>query len=567
MIVKRWLYKETPAAEKVEALSAAINVNRFISSILLQRGIEDFETARNFFRPSLDNLHDPFLMKDMHKAVNRLKKALDNEEKILIYGDYDVDGTTAVALVYSYLRKFYPSCEIYIPDRYAEGYGVSLAGIEYAEANGFSLIIALDCGIKSFELVRVATQKGIDFVICDHHLPEETVPGAVAVLDPKQEDCQYPCAELSGCGLGFKFMQAYAKLYRDEKELFNYLDLVAVSIASDIVPIVDENRVLAYFGLKKLNENPLPGLKALKDIANLKSDLDISGIVFTLGPRINAAGRVAHGRAAVELLVAKTEAEALQLAEKINLKNEVRKEFDSSITEEAIAMIETNNAVAMRKSTVLFKNTWHKGVIGIVAARCVEKYYRPTVILTESNNKITGSARSVYGFDLYNAILGCSDLLEKFGGHKYAAGLTLDASNLEAFQQRFEEVVSSTITDDMLIPVIDIDVQVRFDAITPKFLNVLKQMGPFGPENQKPVFEASGVYVFNSLTSFKDRHIKFLAKQEGCESIFQAVGFDLGDYYEMVARGDSFRMAFTIEENVYNGMTSVQLRIKDLKFD
>ena len=566
-MVKRWLYKETPQSEKVQSLSAAINVNPYIASILIQRGIEDYDTAKKFFRPSLDNLHDPFLMKDMHKAVTRLKKALDNEEKILIYGDYDVDGTTAVALVYSYLRKFYPNCEIYIPDRYAEGYGISLAGIEYAETNGFSLIIALDCGIKSFELVRVATQKGIDFVICDHHLPEETVPGAVAVLDPKQDDCEYPCAELSGCGLGFKFMQAYAKLYRDEKELFNYLDLVAVSIASDIVPIVDENRVLAHFGLKKLNEHPLPGLKALKDIANLKNELDISGIVFTLGPRINAAGRVAHGRAAVELLVAKTEEEANQLAEKINLKNEVRKEFDSSITEEAIAMIETNNAVALRKSTVLFKNTWHKGVIGIVAARCVEKFYRPTVILTESNNKITGSARSVYGFDLYNAILGCSDLLEKFGGHKYAAGLTLDASNLEAFQQRFEEVVSSTITDDMLIPVIDVDTPIRFDAISPKFLNILKQMGPFGPENQKPVFEASGVYVFNSLSSFKDRHIKFLAKQEGCESVFQAVGFDFADAYEMVARGDSFRMAFTIEENVYNGITSVQLRIKDLKFD
>lgn len=566
-MVKRWLYKEMPKGENVQALSAAINVNPYISSILLQRGIADFESAKKFFRPSLENLHDPFLMKDMRKAVARLKTALDNEEKILIYGDYDVDGTTAVALVYSYLRKFYPNTEIYIPDRYAEGYGISLAGIEYAETNGFSLIIALDCGIKSFELVRVATQKGIDFVICDHHLPEETVPGAVAVLDPKQEDCGYPCGDLSGCGLGFKFMQAYARLYRDENEVFNYLDLVAVSIASDIVPITDENRVLAHFGLKKLNENPIPGLKALKDIANLKNELDISGIVFTLGPRINAAGRVAHGRAAVELLVAKTEEEANQLAEKINLKNEVRKEFDSSITEEAIAMIETNNAVAMRKSTVLFKNTWHKGVIGIVAARCVEKFYRPTVILTESNNKITGSARSVYGFDLYNAILGCSDLLEKFGGHKYAAGLTLDASNLEAFQQRFEEVVSSTITDDMLIPVIDVDVSVRFDAITPKFLNVLKQMGPFGPENQKPVFEASGVYVFNSLSSFKDRHIKFLAKQDGCECVFQAVGFDFAGAYEMVARGDFFRMAFTIEENIYNGITSVQLRIKDLKFD
>lgn len=567
MMVKRWLHKEIPPKEQVEQLSKAINTNSYLSSILFQRGIHDFEGAKKYFRPELEDLHDPFLMKDMEKAVTRLKTALDKEEKILIYGDYDVDGTTAVALVYSYLRKFYQNCEVYIPDRYAEGYGVSLAGIEWAEQNGYTLIIALDCGIKSFELVHLASQKGIDFVICDHHLPEETVPVAVAVLDPKQEDCGYPCPDLSGCGLGFKFMQAYARRYRDEKELNNFLDLVAVSIASDIVPITGENRVLAYFGLKKLNEDPLPGLKALKDIANIKNDLDVSGIVFTLGPRINAAGRVAHGRAAVDLLIAETEEEANALAEKINLKNEVRKEFDSSITEEAIAMIETNNLLRSSKSTVLFKNTWHKGVIGIVAARCVEKYYRPTVILTESNNKITGSARSVYGFDLYNAILGCSDLLEKFGGHKYAAGLTLDVSNLEAFQQRFEEVVSSTITDDMLIPVVDIDLPIQLDAISPKFLNILKQMGPFGPENQKPVFEARNVYVFNSLSSFKDRHIKFLVGQDGSDSVFQAVGFDQVEYYQGIARGDAFRMAFTIEENVYNGTTSVQLRIKDIKFD
>jgi single-stranded-DNA-specific exonuclease len=566
-MIKRWLYRETPSKEHVEQLSKEINVNPYLSAILLQRGIKDFTSAKQFFRPTLADLHDPFLMKDMDKAVKRLKAALDAEEKILIYGDYDVDGTTAVSLVYSYLKKFYPNCEVYIPDRYAEGYGISLAGIEWAEQNGYSLIIALDCGIKSFELVRVANQRGIDFIICDHHLPDETVPGAVAVLDPKRDDCNYPCSDLSGCGLGFKLIQAYARLHRNESEIFAYLDLVAVSIASDIVPITDENRVLAFFGLKKLNEDPLPGLKALKDIANIRNELDVAGIVFTLGPRINAAGRVAHGRAAVELLISKSEDEANELAEKLNLKNEVRKEFDSSITEEAIAMIESNNLIGPSKSTVLFKNTWHKGVIGIVAARCVEKYYRPTVILTESNNKITGSARSVYGFDLYNAILGCSDLLEKFGGHKYAAGLTLDMGNLEAFQQRFEEVVSSTITDDMLIPVVDIDVPLRLDAITPKFLNILKQMGPFGPDNQKPVFEARDVYVFNSLTSFKDRHLKFLVGQEGCSSVFQAVGFDQAEHYHQIAASDMFRMAFTIEENIYNGVTSVQLRIKDLKFE
>lgn len=564
---KRWLFKDIPPQDQIERLSKAINTNRYLTAVLLQRGISDFDSAKKYFRPSLADLHDPFLMKDMDKAVKRLKAALDDEEKILIYGDYDVDGTTAVALVYRYLRKFYPGCDVYIPDRYAEGYGVSLAGVEYAAANGYSLIIALDCGIKSSELVRLADHKGIDFIICDHHLPGDSIPNAVAVLDPKRSDCAYPCGELSGCGLGFKLMQAYARLYRDEREVFEYLDLVAVSIASDIVPIVDENRVLAYYGLKKLNENPMPGLRALKEIAAIKNELDISGVIFTLGPRINAAGRVAHARAAVDLLIAKTEEEANALAEKVNLKNDLRKEFDSSITEEALAMIASNNLIKVSKSTVLFKNDWHKGVIGIVAARCIEKFYRPTVILTESNNKITGSARSVNGFDLYNAILSCSDLLEKFGGHKYAAGLTLDASNLEAFQQRFEEVVSSTITEDMMTPVIEIDYAIPLDAVNPKFVNVLKQMGPFGPDNPRPVFEASDLYVFNSLSSFKDRHIKFLVGQEGGNNVFQAVGFDMAEYYDRISKSESFRMAFTIEENVYNGTTSIQLRIKDIKFD
>lgn len=564
---KRWVLKGVPSQDLIEKLSKSINTNPYLTGVLLQRGICDFNSAKKYFRPSLDDLHDPFLMKDMDKAVDRLKLALDKGEKILIYGDYDVDGTTAVSLVYRYLRKFYPGCDVYIPDRYAEGYGVSLAGVEYAQANDYSLIIALDCGIKSSELVRLADHKGIDFIICDHHLPGESIPDAVAVLDPKRVDCSYPCPDLSGCGLGFKLVQAYARLHRDEAEVFEYLDLVAVSIASDVVPIVGENRVLAFYGLKKLNENPMPGLKALKDIANIKNDLDISGVVFTLGPRINAAGRVAHARAAVDLLIAQTEEEATALAEKLNLKNELRKEFDSSITEEALAMIESNDRVKALKSTVLFKNSWHKGVIGIVAARCIEKFYRPTVILTESNNKITGSARSVNGFDLYQAILSCSDLLEKFGGHKYAAGLTLDASNLEAFQQRFEEVVSSTITADMMTPVIEIDYTIPLDAVNVKFLNVLKQMGPFGPENPRPVFAANNLYVFNSLSSFKDRHIKFLVGQEGGRNVFQAVGFDLAGYYEPISSGDSFRMAFTIEENVYNGTTSIQLRIKDIKFD
>jgi single-stranded-DNA-specific exonuclease len=556
-----------PHPDKVEALSKSININSYLSSILIQRGITDFESAKHFFRPSLEDLHDPFLMRDMHAAVDRLKSAIDNEEKILIYGDYDVDGTTAVALVYSYLHTFYSGSEIYIPDREKEGYGISQTGIEWAEQNGFSLIIALDCGIKSSDMVMLANHKGIDFIICDHHLPDEHIPNAIAVLDPKQENCKYPYAELSGCGIGFKFMQAFARQHGNEKEVFEYLDLVAVSIASDIVPITGENRILTYFGLKKLNENPVPGLKALKEISQNKNELDVSGIVFTLGPRINAAGRVAHASAAVELLIATSETDALTLAGKVDVKNDIRRQFDSDITEEALAMIDAEENLRSAKTTVLFKNTWHKGVIGIVAARCIEKYYRPTVILTESNNKITGSARSVHGFDLYEALCQCGDLLEKFGGHKYAAGLTMDSSNLLAFQQRFEAVVTERITADMLTPSIEIDAPIIFDAITPKFINVLKQMAPFGPQNPKPVFAAKNVNVVNSLSNFKERHIRFLAGQQGNEKVFQAIAFDMAEYYPQLAQGDMFTLAFTIEENFYNGVTTIQLRVKDITFD
>jgi single-stranded-DNA-specific exonuclease len=566
-MANRWIYKPQPAAEEIQSLSKAINVNPYLSSVLIQRGISGFDQAQHFFRPQLSQLYDPFLLKDMDLAVARIKLAIDRQEKILVYGDYDVDGTTAVATVYDYLRSFYTNCDFYIPDRHIEGYGVSEAGIRHAAENNFKLIIALDLGVKALEAVDQATIKGIDFIICDHHLPGLTIPNAVAVLDPKREDCSYPFKELSGCGLGFKLLQAYARTHGDEREVFAYLDLVAVSIASDIVPINDENRVLAYYGIQKLNQNPRPGLKALKDIAAIKNDMDVSAVVFTLGPRINAAGRVAHARAAVELLLSKTEAEANDLAEKINLKNNTRREFDLSITEEAIAMIEGDEVLKKANATVLFKDTWHKGVIGIVASRCIEKYYRPTIILTESNNKITGSARSVRDFDLYEAIGACSDLLDKFGGHKYAAGLTMDRDNLEAFQKRFEEVVAARMTDEMRTPVVEIDSVLPLDAITYKFSNVLKQMAPFGPENQKPVFEARNVFVRNELSSFKDRHIRFLAGQENSEAALMAVGFDMADWYDKLATGDTFRMAFTIEENTFNGQTSIQLRLKDLKFD
>ena len=564
---KRWVYKKTPPEHQVRALSQSININPYLSTILIQRGIHDYDEARHFFRPSLSQLHDPFLMKDMDRAVDRLQRAIDHKEKILIYGDYDVDGTTAVALVYSYLKSFYPHCAYYIPDRAKEGYGVSKEGIIWARENGFSLIIALDVGIKSADMVAMAKTNGIDFIICDHHLPGQAVPQAVAVLDPKRPDCTYPFKELSGCGLGFKLAQAYASKYRPQTTPDDYLDLVAVSIASDIVPIHGENRILSYCGLKKLNDNPLPGLKALKEMAGVRSGLDVSGVVFTLGPRINAAGRMGHGRSAVDLLVAGSEEEALDLAEKINQKNDLRREVDLHITEEALAMIRTDATLHSAKSTVLFKDTWHKGVIGIVASRCVEKYYRPTVILTESNNMLTGSARSVKDFDLYAALTQCSHLLEKFGGHKYAAGLSLAKDKLPAFQKRFEEVVGQTITEEMLVPVIDIDVTLPFDAITPKFRAVLQQMAPFGPENHKPVFESGRVFVASALSGFKDRHIRFVAGQQGSEALLNVVGFDLMGYYEQLAGGNIFRIAYTIEENTYNGNTTLQLRLKDIKFE
>ncbi len=565
---KLWVAKPNAKKENIEALGKELNLNPALTSILLQRGISTFEEAKNFFRPSLDQLHDPFLLKGMNAAVERIQLAIKSTEKILIFGDYDVDGTTAVALVYSYLKTFYPHVEYYIPDRYSEGYGVSAAGIDFAHNNNFKLIITLDLGIKASAMVTLASAKGIDFIICDHHLPGNSIPQAIAVLDPKQEDCHYPYDELSGAGLGFKLVQAYSKKYKlDDQSIYNYLDLVCVSIASDIVPLTGENRILAYFGLKKLNEAPSPGLKALKEISAVKNELDISSIVFTLGPRINSAGRVAHANAAVALLTATSEPEALLLADKLNLKNDLRRSFDTATTEEALALIESNPISGSKKSTVLFKETWHKGVIGIVAARCIEKHYRPTVILTESEGKITGSARSIAGFDLYAALLECSDLFEKFGGHKYAAGLTMEKSNLSAFKDRFEQIASATIADDMLIPKIEIDQEINFDSITPKFLSILKQMAPFGPQNLTPVFESGNVVVTNSLSSIKDRHIRFLAGQENNRCVFNVIGFDLIPYFSQLKAGKPFRMAYTIEENNYNGNTSIQLRIKDIKFD
>ncbi|UII22097.1 single-stranded-DNA-specific exonuclease RecJ [Fulvivirga ligni] len=568
MVEKRWVLKEEPNQDQVDKLSSAINVSEPLAKILIHRGVTDFDAAKTFFRPSLDMLHDPFLMQDMHIAVERIELAIANNEKILVYGDYDVDGTTSVALFYGFLNSFYFNCDFYIPDRYKEGYGVSSQAIDWANENDFSLIVTLDCGIKSVELIEKAANLGIDFIVCDHHRPGEVLPPAVAVLDPKRDDCHYPYDELPGCGIGFKLMQALVSKNPSWYENpLDFLDLVVVSIASDIVPITGENRVLAYYGLKKLNTSPSPGLSALMTLAGVKGDINITGVVFGMAPRINAAGRISHAEMAVNLLLAASEDDAYHYAEKLNIKNKKRKDYDSSITDEAIKMIESDTILQTSKTTVLFKNDWHKGVIGIVASRCIEHYHRPTIILTESNNKATGSARSVPGFDVYNAISNCSDLLEQFGGHKYAAGLTLDLNNIAAFQQKFEEEVANTIPEELLIPLINIDDNISFDDITPKFLNIINQMAPFGPENLRPTFMAENVTVASSLRILKNQHLKFIAKQEGNSKQFDAIGFNMAVYEKDIKQGRPFKIAFGIEENNYMGRQSIQLKLKDIKFD
>jgi len=568
MLEKRWLYQQTPDDNVIEELGKSINVSEPIATILAQRGKDTYDKAKAFFRPKLSMLHDPFLMKDMDLAVDRIFKAFNNNEKVLVYGDYDVDGTTSVALFFGAINKFYHQSDFYIPDRYKEGYGISRQGIDYAADNGFSLIVALDCGIKSIELIDYAKEKGIDFIICDHHRPGDQLPNAVAVLDPKRDDCDYPYKELPGCGIGFKLLQAITSKHPELKiDPFDFLDLVAVSIASDIVPIDGENRVLAFYGIKKLMESPKPGLKALMQLAGVPKKVTITGIVFGLAPRINAAGRIDHARTAVSMLLSESEEEAYHFGDNLNLKNNKRRDFDSTITQEALAMIEDNDSLKAAKTTVLFKNDWHKGVIGIVASRCIEKFHRPTIILTESNNKATGSARSVPGFDVYDAISQCSDLLEQFGGHMYAAGLTLDVDNVPLFQQKFEQVVASSIPEELLTPQVEIDTHITFDQITGNFFKVLDQMEPFGPANPKPVFVAENVFIAGNTKVIKSKHLKFTAQQDGNNRKFEAIGFNLAALDKKIAGGVLFKMAFTIEENNFRGMNSIQLNVKDIKFD
>jgi single-stranded-DNA-specific exonuclease len=569
---KRWLVRPVPdsVAERtaIESLTTSLGVSPFLAGLLVQRGITTFDEARLFFRPEFTHLHDPFTMRDMDRAVARLKQALHSPqpEKILIYGDYDVDGTTSVALVYSFLRRYHDQLDFYIPDRYKEGYGISKQGIEWAAENGFTLIIALDCGIKSVDRVAEAKALGVDFIICDHHRPGDELPDAAAVLDPKRSDCLYPYKELSGCGVGFKLLQAFCLDQGiDLDTLYPSLDLVAVSIASDIVPLTGENRVMAHYGLKQINSQPRTGLKALIKVAGFRNALDLTNVVFGLGPRINAAGRIKHAKAAVQLLLAESDDEADDFAFAINKHNSDRRVFDSTMTEQALSMIRQDETLLRAKSTVLFDAGWHKGVIGIVASRCIEHFHRPTIILTQSNDKVAGSARSVPGFDVYEAIEECADLLEQFGGHTFAAGMTLPVDNVDAFRKKFETVVSQRIREEHLTPLIDIDLPLDFSEITDKLYRIVKQMGPFGPHNMQPVFVTEDVYLVAEPTIMKEKHLKLQVQQDRTGHQFTAIGFGMAHYAQLLQPRKPFSICYQVDQNSFNGTVSLQLMLKDIK--
>ena len=569
-IEKIWKLREVADRENVSRLSSELGVDPVLAELLVQRGVHTFEQARSFFRPSLDNLHDPFLMTDMDKAVERVHQAVSAGEKILVYGDYDVDGTTAVSLVYSFLRRLTRQLDFYIPERYDEGYGVSYKGIDWAAENGFSLIITLDCGIKANEKVEYARERRIDMIICDHHLPENELPKAVAVLDPKREDCNYPFDDLSGCGVGFKLVQAYSQRYGIPFEsLIPLLDLLVVSIASDLVSVTDENRILAHFGLKQLNSNPREGLLAMIQLSGLEPmHLTIDDIVFKIGPRINAAGRMESGRIAVELLTASNVDEAIRIGSEINEHNNERKNIDRRITQEALEMVESGNCLSCANATIVYNPEWHKGVVGIVASRLVEAFYRPTIVFTKSQGGlVTGSARSVHGFDLYDAIESCADLLENFGGHLYAAGLTLKEENIPAFCERIEKFVSGKIIPEMKTPVVDIDAMLNFSQITPKFLRILKQFQPFGPGNHAPVFRTDNVYDngMGRKVGAEGGHLKLELIQESHPyHHISAIAFNMADFFDHIKAGNPIDVCYSIVENYYRGTANTQLRIKDL---
>ena len=565
----KWIVMEPADADKVSRLSTEVGIDKVLAELLVKRGVETFEQCRSFFRPQLSDLHDPFLMKDMDVAVERLRKAIISKEKILVYGDYDVDGTTAVSLVYSFIKRYTPEVDFYIPDRNDEGYGVSIKGLDWASENGFTLVITLDCGIKAIEKTKYAASRGIDFIICDHHLPDAELPPAVAVLDPKREDCHYPFDDLSGCGVGFKLVQAYSQRYGVPFEsLVPLLDYLVVSIASDLVSVVGENRVLAHYGLKQLNENPRAGLLAMITLSKLElGHITIDDIVFKIGPRINAAGRMETGRLAVELLTASGIDEAMTIGEKINENNNDRKSIDREITQEALEMVQRGESLAWKNATVVYNPGWNKGVVGIVASRLVEAFYKPTIVLTKSNGFVTGSARSIQGFDLYEAIESCADLLENFGGHVYAAGLTLKEENLPEFSERIDKFVGSRITEDMLTPVVTIDAKLDFARITPKFFRILQQFQPFGPGNNNPLFLTENVYDDGNARKVGAGgvHVKLELLQES-QPYHQipAIAFNKSDFYDYIKAGNPFDVCYSIVENYYRGSTNIQLRIKDI---
>ena len=566
---KSWRIKKPADINDLKHLSAALNVDMAIANLLIQRGVKTFSEARSFFRPKLTDLHDPFLMKDMDKAVARVKKAIDNNEKVMIYGDYDVDGTTSVALMYSFLRSRLTNIEYYIPDRYMEGYGISLLSIDYASENKISLVIVLDCGIKAIDKIAYAKELGIDFIICDHHNPDETIPDAVAVLDPKQPDCLYPFKELSGCGVGFKLIQAFCMNQGIPEEVaFELLDLVVVSIASDIVPVIGENRVLAYFGLQKLNSNPSTGLKTIIKYAGLVGEIKINDIVFKIGPRLNASGRIEHGKKSVAILLAEDAKELDDLGLEINSYNEIRKTLDRDITQEALEIIEKSQFYKGRVSTVIYNRDWHKGVVGIVASRLTEYYYRPTVVLTESNGLATGSARSVGEFDLYEAIGACADLLESYGGHMYAAGLSMKLENVAEFSRRFEQVVRNSISDEQLKQTIEIDAKISLSDLSPKFLRLLNQFEPYGPHNMMPTFLTENVLDSGSsrLVGKNNEHLKLdLMEANRSSSVFSGIAFSQSDHIEMIKKSEPFDICYSVTENEYRGKTYMQLNVRDIK--
>jgi single-stranded-DNA-specific exonuclease len=562
---RKWVHTAADPA-KAKALSAELNIDPIIGSILIQRGIETFEGARAFFRPSLESLHDPFLMKDMDLAVNRLSQALAHQEKILIYGDYDVDGTTAVSVMYLFLKKFTQNIEFYIPDRYTEGYGISEKGINHAASTGCHLVIALDCGIRANKMASLAKKLNVDLIICDHHIPGPELPDALAILDPKRSDCPYPFKELSGCGVGFKLLQGFCLQNTiDLSILYQYLDLVAVSIGSDIVPIIGENRILAYFGMRKLNQDPNLSLASLIKIAGIKSPISISDVVFYIGPRINAAGRMRHASESVQLLICQDPEQLESFSNGLNQVNNQRKDVDQSITESALQMIQETIA-DQAKSTVLFDPNWHKGIVGIVASRCIEKYYRPTIILTESNGVATGSARSVDGFDVHQAIGQCADLLIQYGGHAHAAGMSLALTNVPHFQEKFEQVVASTIDLESQTPKLMVDSIVALSFINFKNFNILTQMEPFGPANMQPVFITENVRLAKPPTLIKEKHLKIEIGHSSSEVKFDAIGFGFGDQFAAIGAVETFQIAYHISLNDFRGNKRLQLIIKDIKY-